>query len=718
MRASHNPAAGAAADSAAPRPVIVVTGANSGVGLGICERLLVQFSDPTPPDSQGCVPALAGRKHQQLPPGAGPVPTPFAASNGIVLVLGCRNPVKALKARAQLLNLLAHLAALPDDAPTPTSIPRHWLAHPPAFINTPLTPLAPPSTDEDEEQAVAKGQGDHGVAGAGANTIPGSLASLGSVPTASPSVSDAPDAHSFAVAVAASLRRRRERTAAVLSASSAERSAAVQAAERRASLAARQAALTGDADARTRGAFRRRFATRTVVEVASIDLGSMASTLRCAEALTNRWGYVSHLVLNAGLAAWQGLDWPAMVLDFARSFREAVTRPKYKKQRAGDIGKDGLGYVWQCNVGAHYMLARALLPAFRKSPFAEPGRIIWTGSIEAQEGAYHPDDYQCRDPAVSPLTYESTKFQCEIAALGMEERLRLEEQYSMSRNASQSGRSTPVLGASRALAKLGQGPGTPSTHSHSHSLSHSHSHSRSQSNTNSHSQANPPPLPRTNSPRVLLSHPGIVKSDMFTAYLGALLSFFQLMAMYLARWLMSPYHVVTGYKAGIAAVFLCVAPSSRLAELAPEGEHRFSPECDIWGNEYVQTGFVDRWFDPPSSHPARPPSGATEAEKAASLVLSQHAQGGGGAEAEDKRDKMDRPGATTMLLAQDLINKLEQVAAETWTKAGAGQLPPFIDEDDVDVDLVAPGDVGQNGGQVGDQGEVMAAGATQPQTST
>lgn len=616
--ASRNPAAGAAADAKAPRPVILVTGANSGVGLGICERLLVQFSDPTPPDTLGCVPSRA-------PPAADPLPTPFAASNGIVLVLGCRNPVKAHKARTQLLNLLAHLATLPDDAPTPTHVPRHWLTHPPHFINAPLAPMALASDDEEAEEGV------------GANTTPGSLASLCSVPSATPSVQDAPDAHSFAVAVAASMRRRRERTAAVLSAASAERTAAVQAAERRASTAARQAALSGTADARTRGAFRRRFATRTVVEIASIDLGSMASTLRCAEALTQRWGYVTHVVLNAGLAAWQGIDWLAMCWDFAKSFREAVTRPRYKKQRAGDIGKDGLGYVWQCNIGAHYMLARALLPALRRSPFPEPGRIIWTGSIEAQEECYHPEDYQCRDPTVSQHTYESTKFQCEIAALGMEERLRLEEEYSLSRSAS--GRTTPVPGH-----KTG-----------SHSLGHANG------------QASPVSVPRTKSPRVLLSHPGIVKSEMFTAYLGALLSFFQLIAMYLARWLMSPHHVVTGYKAGIAAVFLCAAPSSQIAKLAPNGEHRFSPECDIWGDEYVQCGFVDRWSAPPEQHTAQLPASEPSDEKEGAHFAFPGGQKGNG--------------QYTMRLARDLISKLESVAADTWTKDGAGQLPPFVDDE-------------------------------------
>ena len=33
------------------RPILLVTGANAGVGLGICERLLVQLADPTPSDS-------------------------------------------------------------------------------------------------------------------------------------------------------------------------------------------------------------------------------------------------------------------------------------------------------------------------------------------------------------------------------------------------------------------------------------------------------------------------------------------------------------------------------------------------------------------------------------------------------------------------------------------------------------------------------------------
>ena len=76
--------------------------------------------------------------------------------------------------------------------------------------------------------------------------------------------------------------------------------------------------------------------------------------------VTTRHHYVTHIVLNAGSSAFTGINWLYAVWMMMTSFHAAVTYPQYKLQRAGDVGKDGYGWVWQANLGAHYVLVGSL----------------------------------------------------------------------------------------------------------------------------------------------------------------------------------------------------------------------------------------------------------------------------------------------------------------------------------------------------------------------
>ncbi|KAG8998562.1 hypothetical protein FRB94_006772 [Tulasnella sp. JGI-2019a] len=77
------------------KPIIIVTGANQGVGFGICERLLFQLSCSSLPDAE------------LHPEGAPIVPTkPATPVSGLTLILACRNPKRAQEARKKLLKLL------------------------------------------------------------------------------------------------------------------------------------------------------------------------------------------------------------------------------------------------------------------------------------------------------------------------------------------------------------------------------------------------------------------------------------------------------------------------------------------------------------------------------------------------------------------------------------------------------------------------------------
>jgi 3-keto steroid reductase len=211
------------------RPVIVITGANSGVGFGLAQRLLVQLSSPTPPDTLATHPHLT-------PPEEQPLASPFAAPNGCILILACRNAIKAHRARAQLQALLQYLEDLPDEAETPLSVPA-------SVLDVALESKVNGSIDEDADPALV------------------------------------------AQAVEASLRRRRRRNKAVSLSSSEETDEGRDLTRdpktgRTFSLFERQI--------KARGRYRRKFCAETKIEFQALDLGSMASALICAKEITAR----------------------------------------------------------------------------------------------------------------------------------------------------------------------------------------------------------------------------------------------------------------------------------------------------------------------------------------------------------------------------------------------------------------------------------------------
>lgn len=63
----------------------------------------------------------------------------------------------------------------------------------------------------------------------------------------------------------------------------------------------------------------------------------------------------------------------------------------------------------------------------RKSPYSVPSRIIFTSSVEAVQEYYDPADFQCLRTDVASHSYESTKYQCDLAAIALEEQLASEK---------------------------------------------------------------------------------------------------------------------------------------------------------------------------------------------------------------------------------------------------------------------------------------------------
>lgn len=314
------------------------------------------------------------------------------------------------------------------------------------------------------------------------------------------------------------------------------------------------------------------------------------------------------------------------------SFHAALTKPKFKLQRGGDIGKDGYGWVWQANVGAHYVLVRALLPALRATPYSTPSRIIWTGSIEAYEHEYDPSDYQCRDAKKSPNPYESAKYQCELAAYGLEEILN--------------------------KRSIRTEPGTPLVDDEKSYYDKQAIHKTSDGGIE---------------PKSFLTHPGVVASSIFSECINVVLATIMLHLFYVARWTFSKHHLIDGYKGAVAATHVGLTPLSSL-----DPTSRYGAQCDWYGREYCNQGHMDSWS-------LSAPTGRGRAAKAAILNEAMGKKGKSAGYAAQPR-----AGDYVLALARDLIIKCEGVARNVWNQAQEGALPPFTELDDDCTDLQSP----------------------------
>ncbi|KAJ8592445.1 NAD(P)-binding protein [Rhizopogon salebrosus TDB-379] len=95
--------------------------------------------------------------------------------------------------------------------------------------------------------------------------------------------------------------------------------------------------------------------------------------------------------------------------------------------------------------------------------------------------------------------------------------------------------------------------------------------------------------------------PGVAGTNIASALLGTLSSIGMFLAFYIARFLGSPYHLISAFKAAISAVHLCLVPlsflpivnSPKLDGLDPatpaEVGVRYVSQCDRWGKERVGT---------------------------------------------------------------------------------------------------------------------------------
>ncbi|KAG2159067.1 NAD(P)-binding protein [Suillus bovinus] len=258
------------------------------------------------------------------------------------------------------------------------------------------------------------------------------------------------------------------------------------------------------------------FRKHLTIVVHTVDLSHIQTVFRFADEIIKTYPYVSHLICNAGVASFVGINWRLAIKQYATSWVEAVTSPTYYTQEVGQLSQDRLGWVWQCNVFGHYVLFRALKSHLAKYQMSTGARVIWIPVY------YDPTDWQLIKSAHS---YESSKFQMDLIAHQLDQ------------------------------ASLEDSDKLPTRH--------------------------------------LIVLP--------CALLGTFSTMCMFFSFYLARFLGSPYHLITGFKAAISAVHLCLVPLACLPTVSStefddsdptatvEVGFRYVSECDRWGKERVGT---------------------------------------------------------------------------------------------------------------------------------
>lgn len=265
-----------------------------------------------------------------------------------------------------------------------------------------------------------------------------------------------------------------------------------------------------------------------------LDLCNLRSVYSAADQLVNgevtdptgltqnvRIPRIDAALFNAGIGGWSGLDWVGLARQFCQNgLVQSCTFPSFKKaapaavldqkKLLGDSAHDlktqppELAEVFCANVFGHYILAHGLLPLLSRSQPDEPlGRVVWTSTIDAGWDHLDFNDFQARK---NKPPYESSK--------------RITDLMCLTANLPSVQKvSAPYFAAADKPIK----------------------------------------------PRFYLTHPGVVCTPLFP--LHPILYFFYYWAMYLARWLGSPWHPVEPYLGACATAWLTLADQETVDRL-------------------------------------------------------------------------------------------------------------------------------------------------------
>ncbi|PGH16020.1 hypothetical protein AJ79_02000 [Helicocarpus griseus UAMH5409] len=290
-----------------------------------------------------------------------------------------------------------------------------------------------------------------------------------------------------------------------------------------------------------------------------VDLGDLLSVRALARRLLTTLPKLDSIVLNAGIAGFTGLNWFKAIYMFLTELVNAATWPaRYTLSDTGVLAKKqtsqpdepALGHIFCANVFGHYMLSHALMPLLSATSTASPGRIIWTSSLEATREAFSVADLQ---GLKTRHAYESSKYLTDVLALTSN----LPSTAPWVDSFLSPTSSTELLGSKQ------------------------------------QEQEQPPQKQKkqqqTTKPNLYLAHPGISATSIMP--LPFPLFYAMVAAFWCARFLGSPWHVISAYNGACAAVWLSLSPQP-LIDAAEGAYARSGGGKAKWGSSSDRLGRV------------------------------------------------------------------------------------------------------------------------------
>lgn len=276
---------------------------------------------------------------------------------------------------------------------------------------------------------------------------------------------------------------------------------------------------------------------RVFIQSESVDLVNLLSIRALAQKLlASSLPRIDAVILNAGIWGVAGLNWPLAIYRVLTDFVHSVTFPDFHKSYRGaitpsqfpDLTPDApkalleappLASVFTSNTFGHYVLVHELMPLLRipTSSGISPARIIWVSSLDASANM-SLDDIQ---GFTADFAYDSSKRVTDLLAL------------------------------------------TASSHSSAQYVDHFLTPTTVRAGANSEPREDTEAAMQP--PQILLCHPGILSSNIIS--LNIVLANLYTVALFIARFLGSPFHPVTPYAAAVAPVFLALASFDMITKM-------------------------------------------------------------------------------------------------------------------------------------------------------